>query len=201
MALSLVLTGCSSSGTGLDEDVRVLPGVPDNYGELMADRAEMLGLENPPKVAPIRVVTRDEYYAVQQSCLAELGFQTEVAPDADGLTLELADGQFEAYSIADYTCSGQYPLHKAYREELSEEQLQVYFDWNRGVVSACMSELGHQPSEPPSFPVFVEEYRAGRGMWVPFDNVPEAFFTETMTELSKHCELEPKDEAVFTSVG
>ena len=132
---------------------------------------------------------------------ADQGFETELGPDGGGLTVELADGQAEAYYLADYICSARFPLHAAYTRALTETQLRVYYDWNRVEVASCMTSRGYQPSEPSSFPVYVETYRSGRGLWTPFDAVADPQFTETMADLSAHCTLEPPDEEVFGDLG
>lgn len=200
-AASLLTVSCSPDGRQPEDNSTALPGLPADYAQMLADRAEMFGLDDPPQVTPLRVVFRDEYYAVQQSCLADQGFETELGPDGGGLTVELADGQAEAYYLADYICSARFPLHAAYTRDLTETQLRVYYDWNRVEVASCMTSRGYQPSEPPSFPVFVETYRSGRGLWAPFDAVADPQFTETMADLSAHCTLEPPDEEVFGDLG
>lgn len=200
-AAGLLTVSCSTDSRKLEDNSTSLPGLSAEYAQMLADQAEMFGLDDPPQVTPLRVVFRDEYYAVQQSCLADQGFETELGPDGEGLTVELADGQAEAHYLADYICSARFPLHAAYSRDLTEAQLRVYYDWNREEVASCMANRGYEPSEPPSFPVFVETYRSGRGLWAPFDAVADTEFTKTMADLSTHCTLEPPDDDVFGNLG
>lgn len=134
-----------------------------NYSSDIAARAELLGLSDPPEVSPVRVVTREEFLQVQQKCLAEEGFTTELDPDGDGLAVTLADGQGKAYLLADYVCQGRYPLHEVYTRDVTETQLRTYFEWNTGELATCMAGLGYAVPDPPSFEVFTATYEAGRG--------------------------------------
>lgn len=178
-----------------------LPGLSDDYAQDMAERAEMFGIVDPPPVTPIRVVTREELYRVQHECLADQGFTTEILPDGGGLSVDLADGQAEAYYIADYICAGRYPLHEVYTSEYTDAQLRTYYDWNTGELATCMGALGYDVPQAPSFAVFIQAYEAGRGLWMPFDEVPEELWQETVADIDEHCQVEPADEAVFGDVN
>ena len=200
IALCAANIGCSSGGD-LTTDSLPLPGLSSDYDSQMADRAEMLGISDPPEVSPVRVVTREEFLQVQQKCLAEEGFTTELDPDGDGLAVTLADGQGEAYFLADYVCQGRYPLHEVYTRDVTEAQLRTYFEWNTGELATCMAGLGYAVPDPPSFEVFTAAYGAGRGMWMPFDDVPDELWMDTVTDVDEHCQVEPSDEAIFGAVG
>lgn len=157
----------------------------------------MLGIDDPPAVELVRAVSKNEYYLVQQQCLLEQGFRTELNAAGDELTVHLADGQAGAFFEADYVCGGRFPLHEAYVTELDRRQIQTYYEWNAGTLSECMTTHGFTVSTPPTLEVFVERYEAGRGLWTPFDEVPEELWLETVTEVAKECQLEPDDEDVY----
>lgn len=161
----------------------------------------MLGIEDPPSVTAVRAVNRDEYYRVQQECLLEQGFRTELDADGGGLTVQLAEGQAQGYFVADFICGGRFPLHQAYSVGLDRDQLNVYYAWNTGPLADCMTQLGYRVSTPPTFETFAARFDAGRGMWTPFDDLPEEQWHDTVTDVAQDCQLEPDDEDVFGNPG
>lgn len=199
----IALAACDSGEKSADaiEDAWTLPGVPSDYASRQLERATLLGIDDPPDVVPVRSVSREEYYRVQQQCLLEQGFRTELNADGDELTVHLADGQAEGYYLADFVCGGMFPLHEAYTTGFDLDQLRVYYEWNSGPLSDCMKSAGYAVSPPPTFETFTAMFDAGKGMWTPFDDVPEELWLSTVTDVAHQCELEPADKDVYGDVG
>lgn len=55
-------------------------GWPSDYAEYLASNAELYGIEDPPEVTPVRTITPGEHDRVIQACLAEQGFDVDIAP-------------------------------------------------------------------------------------------------------------------------
>lgn len=36
---------------------------------------------------------------------------------------------------------------------------------------------------------------------MPFDDVPDALWMDTITDVDEHCQVEPSDEAIYGDVG
>jgi hypothetical protein len=161
----------------------------------MAGKAEMFGIEDPPAVTPVRVVSREEEPQVRKECLAEQGFFVEAT--ADGLHVQLAPGQGDAYFLADYICSGRYPVHEVYTTRLTPEQLAVHYAWTTESVVPCMRGLGFEVPTPPTWESYLEGYTTKERLWYPFDDVLDEQWVETVRTVAASCQLEPDDADVY----
>lgn len=176
---------------------RELPdGVAATYYADMAELAEIMRLSDPPSVTPIRAVTRDEIDQVKADCLTEQGFPAEVE-DSGGISYEVPSGQQGSARIASYTCSGQYPLRERYSQTLSEEQLQVYYDWIVEETIPCMQDLGYPTPEPPTLETFMAEYAKSNALFFPDGDLDPGSIADDMHTVLEHCEVMPPDKELY----
>lgn len=156
----------------------------------------MFGIDDPPEVTPIRVVSsREENSDVLAACLEEQGFTVEIT--AEGFQVRLANGQGEAYFRADYVCSGQYPLHEGYMSPLTSEQLAVHYKWTTEHLVPCMVENGFDVESVPTWETYRAEFEATQRIWNPFDSRTDEAWLQTVREVQETCQIEPDDEDVY----
>ncbi|WP_421743089.1 hypothetical protein [Cellulomonas sp.] len=75
----------------------------------LARKAQQNGLVDPPDVAVVRWITRDEHPSVMADCLIAAGWPiTNVS--ASGYDVEYTADQEAAMILSDYVCDAQYPV-------------------------------------------------------------------------------------------
>lgn len=157
----------------------------------------MAGIPDPPSVDPVRIVTLDEWASVRVECLNEAGFPAYIdETGAVGMDFASPD-QTSAYDLAVYVCMAQYPLDPRHSEELSDAQLEIYYNWLLEHPLACMRERGHPIADPPTLPTFIEKYRATGEVNFFADDLPLGQEAEIMSDVIQHCETEPPLDVLF----
>ncbi|NLG20515.1 MAG: hypothetical protein GX555_03660 [Actinomycetales bacterium] len=168
-----------------------------SHQKTLDDFAAMAGIADPPPVDRIRIVTLDEWASVRVDCLNEAGFPAYIdETGAVGMDFASPD-QTSAYDLAVYVCMAQYPLDPRHSEELSADQLAIYYDWLLEHPVTCMRERGHPVADPPTLPTFIENYRATGEVNFFADALPPGQEAEIMSDVLQHCETEPPLEVLF----
>lgn len=163
----------------------------------LAEFAAMAGIEDPPQIDPIRVVTADEWAQVRVDCLNETGFPAFI-DQTGAVGVDFAsDDQLGAYDRAVYVCMAQYPLDSRHSETLTDAQLETYYSWVLEHPVACMRERGHPVADPPTLPTFIENYRATGEVNFFADALPAGQEAEIMSDVLEHCETEPPLDVLF----
>lgn len=123
-------------------------------------------------------------------CLTEAGFPVTVGELGDvGMDVASPD-QMSAYDRAMYVCMAQYPVESRYAEALTDDQLQIYYDWVLENPVACMRERGHPVAEPPTLPTFIANYRSSGELNFFADGLPAGQEGDIMSDVLEHCETE-----------
>ena len=121
----------------------------------------------------MRVVDQNEWPGAVSDCMATAGFAMSISPDGGLSITSLPAEQEQAYTVAYFTCTAEYPLNPVYRVPLSEEQLRyLYWYWD-GTLRSCLTDNGYSISEAPSEARFLETYDSEEG-WAPFAEVHPA---------------------------
>lgn len=162
-----VLVGCASVETerGGQTESDPLAGLSESHERDLQVRAELLGIADPPVVAPVRVVSPEEHYVLKYECLRAQGFDVELVED--GLNVTFAGAEGDSYFLADYVCFARYPVHRMYREQLTEAQVRAQFDYLTGPLSTCLRDAGFSPADPPTWESFLASQRGGQDVWAP----------------------------------
>lgn len=169
-----------------------------SHDSLLASFAEAMGIDDPPEVGSVRVVTQDEWSAVLAQCLTDSGFPARVAP---GGQLESpvfsSPEQMADYDRAYYVCLAQYPVDPRHSQVLTDPQLRIYYDWLLENPIACMRERGHPVNEPPTLETFMANYRANGELSFFADGLPPGQEAEIMSDVIEHCETEAPLDVLF----
>lgn len=169
-----------------------------SHADTLEQFAAMAGIDDPPEVQPVRVITSAEWPEVTSECLTGAGFPVTVGDHGDvGIELVSPD-QSSAYDRAMYVCMAQHPVDSQNTEALTDEQLGRYYDWALASPLACMRERGHPVAEPPTLPTFIANYRATGELSFFADGLPPGQEAQIMSDVLEHCETEPPVEVLGT---
>ena len=148
------LTGCASA-----DDRSAAPEAPSGPKNQVqaADRAEALGIMDPPEVAVVRETTPEESPQVMASCLEEAGWSPTLHPDGTIEVGPFTPEQEEAYNLADYICGEQYPVAEVYTTELTQEQHRMVYEHTRDEFRPCVEALGIHLGELPSLEAYLAD--------------------------------------------
>lgn len=221
VCLAVVVAGCSGSGgegsiaqtSGAESPSPPQSQVPQesdglveaaddgrasSHEDTLEQFAAMAGIEDPPEVEPIRVISQAEWSDLMFECLTEAGFPVTVGEHGDvGMEFASPD-QMAAYDRAMYVCMAQYPVDTRHAEALTDDQLEIYYAWVLEHPVACMRERGHPVAEPPTLSTFIANYRARGELNFFADGLPVGQEAEIMNDVLEHCETEPPLEVLST---
>ncbi len=173
------------------------PGVPATYYADMAEWAEIINLDDPPSVEPVRAVGKDEIDQVMVDCLVEFGVDARLEPSG-GFSVHSSDReQGEANERLEFICMGRYPLHERYQQSFASEQLEVYYEWMVEETIPCMQSLGYPTPTPPSKETFVAAYEARGELFFPDTELDPSTMAGDMVTIMEQCEVMPPDEELY----
>lgn len=199
-AIALAVTGCTpSTPSGLDAGPMASPTAVATdldagtlaYLEANAEAlAGQLGIENPPDVQPIRLISLQEYASTQVPCLQAAGFAVGYTADGEGVSYpQLSDPALQqSFNLAVYTCELQYPVQQRYVVPLSTDGLKALYAYRTGELVGCLESEGYNVSaDPPSETVFVQS----GGMWSPYQGL--AIDSSDTKQIYADCPQTPDD--------
>lgn len=140
--------------------------------ERLAKLAEDSGIDSPPEVELVRwTTTQSEYGEARATCLQEAGFPA-VHDGFGGTFYEpgVPEAQDQALALAGYVCEAQYSPDPALRQDWSEEQLGVIYDYWDQYYIPCMAAHGVTIStaDQPSRATYIAAFHsADRVSWWP----------------------------------
>lgn len=161
---SLLLVGCSGSegeasvgpSTTKEADAPETADAEDRpslhskeWQQRLDEIALAYGIEDPPRVAPIRVVGEDYVEAID-ACMSDAGF-----PIDESGAINVPEDQAEAYALVVYTCEAQYPIDSRYLQPLTEEQYKTIHAYLVSEAVPCLADLGYAVPVPPSEATYV----------------------------------------------
>lgn len=189
-AALLLLTGCSASQETVTGDEL---GSPETVAYLEANAkalAESYGIENPPQIEAVRLITLDEWASSQIACLSEEGYDAGLTEDGQGIKYPSFSepALTTALNLAIYTCEVRYPVSPRYMQPLTEDQLGRLYEYRSGELIECLTREGVDVSStPPSKEVFIES----NGDWSPYADFSPT--DEQIRDLPKQCPQTPAD--------
>lgn len=170
-ALSLVvgLAGCAASDVA-DSGEGIGPS-GDALVESEVQAWDSLQQQYPsaerPNVERVRYVSMEEWDDVIVDCLRREGYSQVTVGPTGGVSYEgIADSQMQAFQVAQFSCSVQYPLDPKYAQPLTDEILTRLYEYSVGELAECLEELGYEVSEAPSLRTFIDSYSTDP--WSPF---------------------------------
>lgn len=138
------------------------------------------------------MVGPDEQLPLMEQCLTEAGFPV----GRDGYRT-FPNDQGEAFDVAFYTCSAQYPIEDKYLAPPTEEQLRILHDYWAGEVVPCLGELGLDIPAPPSFETFLAS-SGSAGQYTPSGQLYDLNISEQAVDAAlKQCPENPPASLMF----
>lgn len=184
VALALV-TACTAS----DEDAGETADSQD-VAQQQEQLAAGLGIENPPTVDVIRIVTPEERGALVDACLAEEGF-----PVGDG-SQGFPESQLEAFNLAQFVCMARYPVDPEVTGTWTEVQTAIQYEWTVNVLIPCLEGLGYVIANVPSREVFIENWFTSP--FRPYAQLPvQSFSNEESAALNEQCPQGPPSAVLY----
>lgn len=140
---------------------------PETRDDLLDALWEIAGLEGErPEVDLIREVDDDEWLAVHVECMTDMGFPTTL-DGSEAVRWDIPAGQTDAFALAEYTCSAQYPRLMIYQQPYSTDQLTLMYDWMIEETIPCLAAEGYQVTDVVSLETFIAGYSPQGGFWTP----------------------------------
>jgi hypothetical protein len=158
-----ITTGCSSA----QNDDFSAPPMSDQEFETQAaldleiNRVQYLepfGLAA-PQVTRVHFIDGDAWVQVMAECLTAAGFPT--AGDGDGINSTPPRGQEEAWNLAAYVCSAEYPIDPHQTRPLSDGQIGHIYDYLLTTAEPCLRAHGAVGlPDPPTRQYYIDHYGA-----------------------------------------
>lgn len=149
----------------------------------LASYAERIGLSNPPKVALIRIVPVSEVTQAMIACLNAAGFPATVTEDGEGWLATYSGQQRDAFHLASYTCTAQYPANPAQADSrMTRDQKLIVYHYLTVTLVNCLESHDHTATGIPTEQVFLDTW--GTARWNPYLQFPAG----VMNSLQKECE-------------
>lgn len=130
--------------------------------------------------------TRTEYQRTVFGCIEESGWDVRLEDSTDGTGLAIVveglntQEQITSFNAQLEDCKAQLP---PIPEPQTEDEIREFYD-HRMAQHACLVEAGFAPTEPPSFQVFLDEYRAGTLHWDPVYTLAESEIASALAACS-----------------
>lgn len=223
VAATVALSGaCSTGASGSNGAADLQPSAPGietpgdptageqfDYDTYLTVLQEASGLPDPPATELVRVIAPAEQPQVWLACMQEDGWDVSVTPDG-GLSPpeEVADDQWPAFDLSDYTCHAEYPVDQSLAQPFATAQVDILYGYYVQELLPCLQQRGHEVPEPPSIDVFRASWVAGdRGAvhagdetWYPYAGVDVDLLTmEEWDDLNRACPQNPPDDVLFPS--
>lgn len=205
----VLLASCSdgdapSEGPPVSSPLPTLPPPPETghdweqlYRDRLAQRAEFLGLDDPPTdVGFVQFIRADDYGRVHSECLRGQGFPAEETFDGGIEFGSVPQEQLDARRAAEYRCHAQYPIHPRYYLPLSEEQIRLTYDYRVEVLAPCLHEQGFDPGEPPTWETFLATFDT-QDEWFPYSVVEPDAGTVSWEEINELCPQSPPSQDLY----
>jgi hypothetical protein len=192
-ATAVALAGCGGTSAG-QEAAGELPGTI-SVEQQAAQLAANLGVKNPPKITPIRLIKPEERGELVDACMTKLGYSPKRLAE-EGIPHEQAD----AHALADYTCMASYPIDPVWTRPWSADQWNMQYHWTINNVIPCLAELGFVTTDVPTREVFLATFRTAT--FYPHAQIPPGTLSnEEMAELNRSCPQEAPTEMMWSDVG
>lgn len=167
--LAIALAGCSvesgSDVAGLIDsgEAAIAESLDQEWQQLQARYPSA----QRPQVDRVRYVSLEEWDDAIVDCLQREGYSQVTVGPTGGVSYEgIADSQMQAFQVAQFTCSMQYPVDPKYFQPLTEEILTRLYDYSVGELTQCVERLGYEVSAAPSLRTFIDSYSTDP--WSPF---------------------------------
>ncbi len=167
-----------------------VPGVgagSSSTGSLSSQRQQILSQYPDAKIPKVKVlqrVTTATWPGIYSRCLTSNGFPTKVNADG-GAAGYVPTGQNEAYLIASYKCSAEYPLQAKYTKPLDTKQVKLLYTYDTGKLTKCLKKHGVVAGRPPSLATFEQNFQSDP--WSPYSSAP----LSDLSKLNKSCPQVP----------
>lgn len=135
--------------------------------EANAGLASSLGIDDPPDVDIIRMISPEDWAPTVVNCLIESGYEASVTSDGQSVDLSVNIEQSEAANLALYTCRAQYPVDPAQSGPLTDEQKERFTVYVRETLVQCIAEEGYEIEDIPSVETFISGLEEDRP-WNPY---------------------------------
>lgn len=137
--------------------------------ESAAARANELGIDDPPDVAPIRAITPDAAgLRVKTQCMIDKGYPYEFDdPSGDTVSIDMKGIDEEQFNLDTYICELQYPVERRFQRDLDERGWRILYDHYVGTYIPCVESLGYVVDPFPSFEVYFSRIQAGEMPYSP----------------------------------
>lgn len=159
----------------------------------LAQIVEVWDMDDPPEVTPIRTVTPEEFQELLQSCMAAAGFPRQ--PDY----AYSSGGQDEAFALAWYTCTAQYPIDDLYTQPLTDAQMRFWYAYLVDDAVPCYRANGWpvEESSIPSEERFIATFGSMEG-WAPYLSDHDDLTPEEVERIQTDvCPLWPPSEELY----
>lgn len=182
----LLLAACTSApgGAGNPDPTTDAPVVGEAPGgaasgdpvgmdpESAAERAEHLGIEDPPDVEPIRNIAPDgSGLRVLAECMADKGYDYTMDPSGEAVNIDLQGFSEEQHNLDTYICEMQYPVETRFRGDNGEREWLLIYDHFAEEYIPCVREQGYVVQPVPTVESYLEGIRAGRVPHTPVTEV------------------------------
>lgn len=170
VATALAVAGCSAPPaipkekplSAAEKQRQLRSDQQTDLAELQAEFPDV----KPGHVTVNHFVHPRDWASTMHQCMLEAGFQTKV--EGGGVTYSnLPSEQLEAYNVAFYRCSREYPIDPMDSAPLSGDELKYLYGYRSGALTRCLLRHGISVATPPSEQTFADSYPVTGG-WDPY---------------------------------
>jgi hypothetical protein len=123
-----------------------------------------------PEVEFARYIDQSEWPPAIADCLVGQGFaDVKAMPDGGIESGPVPPAQAEAYAVAMYVCSAQYPMDPKYLAPMTDDRIGALYDYYVDEMVPCLEAEGYAVPPAPSRETYIDTYLTGG--WTPYDGV------------------------------
>jgi hypothetical protein len=146
------------------ERAQIYSGEADGQWELVVGRYPDA---TRPDVTEVRSVDPSEWGKVMTACLRGEGYDASAAVGGGIASGDIPVSQGEAYAIALYKCTVQFPFDPHYYIPLVESQVEFLYRYYVDELVPCLAKSGYEVQDPPSWTSFRDQFGAEHA-WAPY---------------------------------
>lgn len=164
--------------------------------------ARGMRLDDPPQDVEFeRYVTPDEWASLTVTCLVDQGIPAVLLPDGGVGFGNIPPEQAQAQREAAYRCSVRFPFDPRYEQPLSNEQLQILYEYRTGELAECLKSEGYIVPDPPTVEVFIESHAdPGAVVWHPYpEDDPRLHDMDEWYRINEVCPQNPPLDVLYGS--
>jgi len=176
LGLLVLVVACVGKGVPAGQDQGEIPGIPSSAAP--GDRLD------PVDVPSTTTFDAAYWLELQVECLRDKGWNAQFDPEGPSLIVPNVEGE-QRLELVRASAECRTAVGVPEPAELTEREIRTRYE-RLIAVAACLEAEGYEVKPPPSFEVFLREWREG-SPWHPYLSVPDDLSPGEWRRINRVC--------------